>query len=394
MTLWQKGYELDQQVVRFTVGDEHRLDLRLVSYDCQASSAHARMLAKVGILSKAEAERLVKALDQLRQLAEDGKFEIRQDQEDCHTAIEQWLTERLGELGKKIHTARSRNDQVLAALRLYYRAQLAAVESACRKLMASEKQFSKRFGRIAIPGYTHTRPAMPTTVAIWIGAFREAALDNLKLLSVAGDLADQSPLGAGAGYGVPIVIDRAFTAKQLGFKRVQRNPLYTQNSRGKIEATMLHALSQIMFDLNKLSADLILFSMTPFEIFKLPKEFCTGSSIMPNKLNPDLLELIRAKYHQIVAAEVELKSLTSNLISGYHRDFALTKEPVMRAFDTTLASLQMMTALIERLEVDREKAKTAMTDELYATERAYELVTQGMSFRDAYREIGKSYGKK
>lgn len=392
MKLWQKNYKLNKDVERFTVGQDYIFDQDLVKYDCLASMAHAQMLGKIGLLRKSEVKKLVKSLQEIISLDAKSKFKILPEQEDCHTAIENYLTKKLGILGEKIHTARSRNDQVLVALRLYYKDNLKICNDLCEKFIISLQNFSKLYGKIEFPGYTHTRKAMPSSIKMWTESFMDSMQDNLKSLAYVEDLIDQSPLGTVAGYGLPLRIDRNFTTKILGFKKVQQNPIYAQNSRGKFESAILHALAQIMFDANKISSDLIMFSMPEFGYFELPKEFCTGSSIMPQKKNPDVLELLRAKYHTVVSCESQVRSITSNLISGYHRDLQLLKEPVFKCFWVVSDSLHMLTKIFKNLKADQEKCEGALTLELYATAEVYKLVEKGMSFREAYREISKKYG--
>lgn len=388
--LWDKGVTLNQQVEAFTVGNDYLLDQELVYYDCIASQAHASVLEKAGLLSTEETLYLKNELDEIIKLHASNKFEISPEQEDCHTAIEAHLTRTLGELGKKIHTARSRNDQVLTALRLYYRDKLQNLEALRTQLIEMVAQFAERFGLIPYPGYTHMQKAMPSSFALWSWAFIESMEDTGILLAAVSKIIDQSPLGTAAGYGVPLDIDREFAAEELGFHRVQQNPIYAQNSRGKFEALLLHLLSQITTDLNRIASDLILFNMTEFGFVKIPEAFCTGSSIMPQKKNPDVLELLRAKHHTVQACQFEVSSLTNNLISGYNRDVQLSKEPVMKAIKITEDCLKISVLLFENLEVNEDKCRQAMTGELFATERAYEMVKQGVPFRDAYLKVAQS----
>lgn len=391
MKLWDKGYPLNKKIEDFTVGNDYLLDQKLVRYDCLASIAHVKMLGQIGILQKNEVEKLVRELNRIMDLDQKGQFKILKEEEDCHTAIENHLTRQLGGLGKKVHTARSRNDQVLTALRLYEKGQLGHCREQINKLITVFQKFVNHFGKIQLPGYTHTRKAMPSSIGLWGQAFIDSMKDNVQLIESAFKLIDQCPLGTGAGYGLPIKTNRQLVAKLLEFKKVQKNPIYAQHSRGKFESTLLHTLSQIMFDLNKIATDLILFSMEAFGYFELPKSFCTGSSIMPQKQNPDVLELLRAKHHLLISLEIQVKNITGNLISGYHRDFQLTKEPIMKGFEITLESLEIMSLIISRLKVNRENCKKAMTREIFATEKVYELVKQGMSFREAYRKISEEY---
>lgn len=388
--LW-KGDGLSREAEKFTVGNDYLLDQKLVKYDCIASIAHAKMLAKMRIISTSECKRLVAALNGIIKLDSHGRFRIKKEDEDCHTAIENFLVKKLGDAGKKIHTARSRNDQVLTALRLYCKDEIASTIKLTDEFTKNLQSFKSKYGKIEMPGYTHTRKAMPSSVGMWAGAFIESMEDNKKLLAAVVGMLDQSPLGTAAGYGPPIEIDREMTARLLGFGKVQENPIYAQNSRGKFESSVLHALGQVMLDLNKMACDIILFSMPELGYFELPPEMCTGSSIMPHKKNPDVLELVRAKYHHVVSCEFEVKSITGNLISGYNRDLQLTKEPLFRGFETTESSLRIMSILIGGLKVSRENCKKAMTKELFATRKAYDLVAKGVPFRDAYKEVSKEF---
>lgn len=393
MKLWQKGIAPAKNVEEFTVGNDYILDQQLLKYDCLASAAHARMLHKIKILSDTELESLLQGLKEIAELDNAGKFKIEASDEDCHTAIENYLTAKLGDVGKKIHTGRSRNDQVLTALRLYYRDALNEIDTLAGELHKAFKGFGDKYKNIAIPGFTHTRKAMPSGIKMWSDAFADAADDNRHLINTVLKTINQSPLGTAAGYGVSLHLDREFTAKELGFEKVQENPVYTQLSRGKFESLILHSLSQVMFDMNRCAADLIFLSMPEWGIFILPAEYCTGSSIMPQKMNPDVLELVRSNYHLINSYQNLLQNITANLISGYHRDIQNSKEAVFKSFQITKDCLTIMISLIGALDVDAEKAQGQMTDELFATEKAYKLVEQGMPFRDAYRQVAKEIFK-
>ena len=267
MKLWQKKYKLNDKIEEFTVGNDFLLDTKLVKYDCIASIAHAKMLCKMGILTKDEYNKLVNALNEIIQLDKESKFMINKEDEDCHTAIENYLVKKLEDIGKKIHTARSRNDQVLTALRLYYKDEIKEILKEIETFVKTLEDFKGKNSNVEIPGYTHMRKAMPSSVGLWAEAFIESMEDNKKLLMSVLELVDQSPLGTGAGYGVPLKIDRTMTADELGFKKVQNNPIYAQLSRGKFESSIVHALTQVMLDLNKMSSDLILFSMPEFGYF-------------------------------------------------------------------------------------------------------------------------------
>ena len=394
MKLWQKGTEPDKEVEQFTVGEDYILDQQLVKYDCLASMAHARMLNKINIISVQECDRLIAVLQEIVDLDAQGKFKIKQSDEDCHTAIENYLTKKLGETGKKIHTGRSRNDQVLTALRLFYRDAIDEIMSQLSNLSEAFSKLKQNFGSIPLPGFTHTRKAMPSSVEMWSQAFIDAIADDQILIKTIRIIVNQSPLGTAAGYGVPLPLDREFTAKELGFDKVQQNPVYTQMSRGKFETMILHALSQVLYDLNRCATDMIFLSIPEWDIFKLPDSYCTGSSIMPQKMNPDILELIRSDYHVINGYQVLVQNINANLITGYHRDIQNSKGPVLKAFKITNDSISILSSLIGNTKINADKAKAQMTEELYATEKAYKLVKQGIPFREAYRQVAKEIFKK
>ena len=392
MRLWDKGEPVDRRILDFTVGEDHLLDLRLIKYDCVASQAHARMLQKIGALTKKEADSLVRGLSEIMDLAEKGKFTISKRQEDCHTAIEEFLTAKCGKAGKKLHLGRSRNDQVLTALRLYEKTMLSELEKTLKTFTKTLSRVVRKYGTIQLPGYTHMRKAMPTSVGIWLESFAEAVEDDLTLLKTIHKIIDKSPLGSAAGFGTPVFeLDRRMTAESMGFASVHKNPMYPQISRGKCETSILGLLSGIMLVMNKLATDLLLFSMEEFGFVVLPDVFCTGSSIMPQKKNPDVLELTRASYSVVCGEEFKVKSLVSNLMSGYNRDLQLTKGPLFHAYDTTKDCIDIMILILDRIEVDEEKCRSAMTDEIYATEEAYKLVKKGMPFREAYKKVGEKY---
>ncbi|MFH1590778.1 MAG: argininosuccinate lyase [archaeon] len=389
MKLWELNNGTDQDVEAFTVGDDYILDQVLVPYDCDGSIAHAKMLHKIGVLKRAEAEALTKELKRIKELHAQDKFEVKQSDEDCHTAIENRLVKRLGNVGKKIHTARSRNDQVLTAIRLFIADKAAMADDTIGVLIKALEGFAKKHPETPMPGYTHMRKAMPSSVKMWATAYADLLKDDAALLDSVMAIIDQSPLGTGAGYGLPIKVDRSLTAKQLGFPAVQMNPIATQLSRGKFESMLLHTLGQSMLTINRLASDLILFSMPEFGYFVLPPAFCTGSSIMPQKQNPDVLELARAKYHVLVGLEAQVKGVSAGLPSGYNRDLQLTKGPVMRGLATVIETTAIIAKLIKNLKVDSARCKQAMTPELYATDKALKLVAEGIPFRDAYHKVKK-----
>ncbi|MBI2548759.1 argininosuccinate lyase [Candidatus Woesearchaeota archaeon] len=391
MKLWDKGIAVDKEIEAYTVGNDPAMDLVLLPYDIQASIAHARMLVSSGFLTKEESKKLVQGLQEILALHKQGKFVITTADEDGHTAIEKYLTEKYGEVGKKIHTARSRNDQSLVMVRLYMKEQLGETATLVQQLCTALIHFAKKNKGVPMPGYTHMQRAMPSSVSLWTSAYVDALTDDLSQIKQTMTLIDQNPLGSAAGYGVPVTIDRGLTTKELGFAKIQENPIYCGMSRGKFEANVLNTLSQVMADLNKLATDLILFSTKEFGFFVLPANYCTGSSIMPQKKNPDVLELMRANYHVVVGYEIQVKGIIGNVMSGYQRDLQLTKEPVIRGFTLVLSSLSIAAKVVQGLGVQEKHLKEAMSAELYATEKAYALVKKGMSFREAYKEVGKEF---
>jgi len=392
--LWDIDRTIDKNILEFTVGNDYLIDLEILPYDCTASIAHAKMLKKLGILTEKELEKTIKELQKIIELHKEGKFIIKQEEEDCHTAIENYLTNKLGDTGKKIHTFRSRNDQVLTALRLYYKDKIKEINNLIDSFILTLKNFIKKYGRVKIPGYTHTRQAMPTDIKTWSECWIDSMRDNKKYIRSVMEIIDQSPLGAGAGFGTPIKIDRDFTAIEMGFKKVQKNPIYCINSRGKFEAELLSSLAMIMFDINKIASDIIFYSTDEIGIFRLDKRICTGSSIMPHKRNPDVFEILRANYHVVNSLEFQIKSLIANLISGYHRDFQLQKEAVIKGLKTTINSLSILNHTFNFIEIDKNNAKRLMSESLYSVEKAYRLTLEkNIPFRDAYKIIKKGIDK-
>ena len=392
--LWEKGVGFDKKIESFTVGNDNDLDQILLPYDCEASIAHVKMLNKMKYLNDNESDKLIKELNFILEESKSGNFKIKKSHEDCHTAIEDHLVNTCGDSGKKIHTARSRNDQVLTALRLYYRESIDDVKKLLIDLIKSLELFSDKNGKIQFPGYTHMQKAMPSSVQLWSNAYIESMNDDLKLLQTAYALINQSPLGSGAAFGVPINIDRQFLAKELKFESVQDNPIYCQLSRGKFELYIINIFTQIMFSINRIASDIVLFCTDEFKFFSLPDEFCSGSSIMPNKRNPDVLELLRGSYSILIGYQSQIQSLSQNLISGYNRDIQLSKEPTMRSFDLIKNCLDINTLVISGLIVNEENCKKAMTDELFATQQVYNMVKEGIPFRQAYRKIADELIKK
>jgi len=391
--VWNKGgRKLHPVVEKYTVDNDTELDQVLVCYDCLASIAHAEMLGKIGILKSNEVSKLKSGLNQIIELDKQGKFSIKVEDEDAHTAIENFLTKKLGEVGKKIHTGRSRNDQILVATRLYTLDKLDIIEKEVKQLIKNVEQTAKKNNKVKMPGYTHTQKAMPTTVGIWLGSFSDALKDDLVLTACARKIIDQNPLGSVAGFGEDTLgLDRDFTAKQLKFARVQENPMYCAYSRGRFENIVLQALSQIMLDLGKLANDLIWFSTQEFNFFDLPDEFKTGSSAMPQKKNFDVLELIRGNASIFLGYQFQIQELIKNIFSGYNRDLQLTKEPYLKAISLIESTLEVFILIITDLQVNKKNLESACTDELYAAEQAYKLVKKGIPFRDAYQQVGSKF---
>jgi len=387
--LWDKGYELDEGIEQFTVGGDYILDHDLIEWDVAGNIAHAQMLAKIGILTQVEFKKLKVALLQITKDYKEGKFEITREDEDVHTAVENYLTKKLGDIGKKIHTARSRNDQVILDTRLYTKDKLLQIEEALLCLADALLKFAYANKEVAMPGRTHTQLAMPSSVGLWAGAYVESLLDDLEVLKQAYDYNDQCPLGSAASYGVPLPIDRQMVSDSLGFKKVQNNVLYCNNSRGKVEAVIVAALGQIMVDLSKMSTDLIFFTIPELRYFELPDAFCTGSSIMPNKKNPDILELVRAKDEKVLAAYYQIQNIIKDLPSGYNRDLQETKEPLMESLGITLASLKVFTLVICGLKVNKERCIEACVPEIFATDKAIEMTAEGMPWREAYLKVAQ-----
>jgi len=322
MKLWENGggVGLHEKVEEFTAGEDVKLDQRLVEWDVVGSIAHATMLNKIGILTESELMDLKRALINVIDLNEKGKFIIELKDEDIHTKIENFLTENLGNVGKKIHTGRSRNDQVQVDLRLYTKEKLLKIQINLLNLCKELTRFAEKNKWVPMPGYTHFQKAMPSSVGLWAMAYAESLLDDLRILKTAYSINDQNPLGSAAGYGVPLDLDRDLTTRLLGFESLQNNVLYVQNSRGKIESIVISALSQIMIDLSRLCNDVILYSTEEFGFFNIGDKFRTGSSIMPKKRNPDILELVRGKMSTVVSSFTQVVDIIKNLPSGYHRD--------------------------------------------------------------------------
>ena len=384
---------IDPDVLAFTVGQDPVLDRRLAEWDCYGTAAHVTMLSRMKwkprLFAKEECAAVLRELAKIRDRARAGAFEITEEDQDCHLAIERTLTEKLGDLGKRVHTGRSRNDQSATAVRLFVRDQLLSAQDETLDLAAALAKFARKNGKLPMVGRTHLQPAMPSSVGVWAGAYAEELLRNgVPFLGLACGSADFCPLGSAASYGVPLPIDRGLVAELLGFRGAVLNVLAAGNSRGKIEAETCAALAQVMVTLSRLAQDLILFSMPEFGYFSLPKEFCTGSSIMPQKYNPDVCELVRSKAAQVCGLSATANAILVGMPGGYNRDLQDTKKIVMEALDTTRASLRILARLVGGLKVHPDKLRAAFADPgVFATDRALELVAGGMPFRDAYHQV-------
>ena len=391
--LWQKNYQLDSLLESFTVGIDYILDRNLIAADCLAGIAHARMLSEVKIISYEDFDSLRHGLIEILDLDSKGEFPIKSSDEDCHTAIENYLTEKTGEAGKRIHTGRSRNDQVLTALRVFSRSKILKIMEAAASLASGLVSMAKKYADVPMPGRTHMQIAMPSSVGLWAGSFAEEILDCHKLLETVYHINNQSPLGSAASYGVPLPLDRRMTAELLVFEKVQNNVLYCNNSRGKFESMILDALDQFTLTISKMAQELIIFSMPEFGYFSLPDSLCSGSSIMPQKKNPDGLELLMAKSSTMSSRAFQVKNIIRSLPAGYNRDFQETKEPFMKGLDLAYDCLKIMELTISQTGVNRGNLKKGFIPEIYATDEALRLVAGGKSFRDAYKEVGLNIDK-
>ena len=387
MKIWnQNSKDNDSAIDYFLSSEDIVLDQELFLYDIQASIAHAHELQAVNILTKSETKKIIASLKRLAKLFQTKKFKLTSKYEDCHSAIEQYLTKELGSVGKKIHTGRSRNDQVMVAMRLYVRAKLDDIQLINLKIAKLFLDKAEKHSSDPMPGYTHLQRAMPSSWGLWFGAFAESFLDNIDLLNNAQSWMNINPLGTAAGYGVNLPIKRDISTKELGFKRKQLNSLYVQNSRGKFELELIGALKQPMLDVRKFSWDMSMFLTQEFNLLTIPSKYLTGSSIMPNKSNPDVIEIMRANYSVIAGHYSELENLIS-LPSGYHRDLQLTKRSLIHSFHCVLKTLELVPNLIKSIKVDVKRSAEFIDQDMMMTDRAYDLVQSGMPFREAYINV-------
>ena len=388
MKLWDKGISIDKKIEQFTVGNDREIDIHIAKYDVIASKAHAKMLEKIGILTSDELQQILKGLAVLEIQIEKGTFVIEPQFEDVHSKIEFELTKSLGEVGKKIHTARSRNDQVLVALQLFYKTELQLIKDKTKRLFDTLLQLSEKHKESLIPGYTHLQVAMPSSIGLWISAYAELLIDDVYLLDAVTKIVDQNPLGSAAGYGSSFPIDRDFTTKELEFSTLKYNVVAAQLSRGKSERAIASAFGGLCNTLSRFAMDICLYNSQNFGFISFPDELTTGSSIMPHKKNPDVFELLRGKCNKIQALHTEMLLITNNLPSGYHRDFQLLKENMIGAFIDIKDVLDIFNYAIQQIIVKEVDLNEEKYQHLFTVDSINNLVVEGMSFREAYQKIG------
>lgn len=388
MKLWQKDTSNNKEVESFTIGKDPEFDLLLAPFDVLGSIAHAIMLGKISLISQNELQILSQGLKDIYFEIEKGQFQIQEGIEDVHSQVEFLLTQRFGDVGKKLHSGRSRNDQVLVDLKLYYRVAIADIVEATSELFTLLQELSTKHRDDLMPGYTHTQLAMPSSFGLWFGSFAEGLTEDMDLFLAAYGLSDKNPLGSAAGYGSSFPLDRTLTTKLLGFADLHHNVINAQNSRGKTEKTIAFALSGLAGTLNKLATDVCIFMNQHFGFVTFPDELTTGSSIMPHKKNPDVFELIRAKTNQIQAIPQTITLLLTNMTTGYHRDLQLLKEAIFPGIDTLLDCIQMSTLMLKEIQIKQDILKDPFFKHLFSVEEVNNLVLQGIPFRDAYKQVG------
>lgn len=386
--LWDKGFEPDTMIEEYTVGQDRELDLRLARYDVEGSLAHIAMLEKIGLLTADELRRLTDGLHEIAAEIEAGRFEIEPDTEDVHSEVELLLTRRLGDVGKKIHSGRSRNDQVLVDLKLFLRDELRGTARDVRTLFDRLQEQSERYREVLMPGYTHLQIAMPSSFGLWFGAYAETLVDDMRMLAAAWHIANQNPLGSAAGYGSSFPLDRTMTTHLLGFETLHYNVVAAQMSRGKSERAAAAAIAAVAATVGRMAMDLCLFMSQNFGFVSLPDELTTGSSIMPHKKNPDVFEIMRGRCNRLQALPNEIALLTTNLPVGYHRDLQLLKDILFPATAEIRRTLRMADFMLARLKVNDRILDERKYDYLFTVEDVNRLVLQGVPFREAYRRVG------
>lgn len=386
--LWEKNFEVNREIERFTVGRDRELDLYLARYDVLGSMAHITMLQSIGLMEKDELDALLAELKLIYRDCVEGRFEIEEGVEDVHSQVELMLTRRLGDMGKKIHSGRSRNDQVLVDLKLFIRHELREVADEVMTLFGELLEKSEQCKDVLMPGYTHLQIAMPSSFGLWFGAYAESLADDMLFLQAAYRMANRNPLGSAAGYGSSFPLDRSMTTRLLGFESMDYNVVYAQMGRGKTERNVAFAMASVAGTLAKMAFDACMFNSQNFGFVKLPKECTTGSSIMPHKKNPDVFELIRAKCNKLQGLPAQITLIMNNLPVGYFRDLQIIKEVFLSAFDELKDCLRMAAYIINKMEVNRSILENPMYDPMFSVEEVNRLAAAGMPFRDAYRKVG------
>ena len=388
MKLWEKNFEINKEIERFTVGRDREMDMYLAKYDVLGSMAHITMLESIGLLEKDELVQLLAELKNIYHACENGDFVIEDDVEDVHSQVEMLLTRKLGDMGKKIHSGRSRNDQVLVDLKLFTRHQLKDIADEVKSLFDELIGKSEQYKNVLMPGYTHLQVAMPSSFGLWFGAYAESLADDLLFLQAAYRMTNRNPLGSAAGYGSSFPLNRTMTTQLLGFDSMDYNVVYAQMGRGKMERNVAFAIATIAGTLAKMAFDACMFNSQNFSFVKLPKECTTGSSIMPHKKNPDVFELIRAKSNKLQSLPQQVMLMMNNLPVGYFRDLQIIKEVFLPAFDELKDCLQMAAYIINKIEVNEHILDNPMYDPMFSVEEVNRLAANGMPFRDAYKKVG------
>ena len=388
MKLWEKNFEINKEIERFTVGRDREMDMYLAKYDVLGSMAHITMLESIGLLEKDELTQLLAELKNIYKACERGEFVIEDDVEDVHSQVEMLLTRKLGDMGKKIHSGRSRNDQVLVDLKLFTRHQLKDIAYEVKSLFDELIAKSEQYKNVLMPGYTHLQVAMPSSFGLWFGAYAESLADDLLFLQAAYRMTNRNPLGSAAGYGSSFPLNRTMTTQLLGFDSMDYNVVYAQMGRGKMERNVGFAIATIAGTLAKMAFDACMFNSQNFSFVKLPKECTTGSSIMPHKKNPDVFELIRAKSNKLQALPQQVTLIMNNLPVGYFRDLQIIKEVFLPAFDELKDCLEMAAYIINKIEVNEHILDNPMYDPMFSVEEVNRLAANGMPFRDAYKKVG------
>lgn len=386
--LWEKNVEVNKEIDRFTVGKDRELDLLLAKYDVMGSMAHIIMLQSIGLLTKDELDILLKELRKIYKVADEGRFVIEDDVEDVHSQVELMLTRTLGDVGKKIHSGRSRNDQVLVDLKLFTRDRLMLLVDKVVRLFRELQKQSEKYKDVLMPGYTHLQVAMPSSFGLWFGAYAESLTDDMLFLQAAYRMANRNPLGSAAGYGSSFPLDRAMTTRLLGFQSMNYNVVYAQMGRGKLERQVAQAIATVAGTLSKMAFDACLYNSQNFGFIKLPPECTTGSSIMPHKKNPDVFEVMRAKCNKLQGLPNQILLIMNNLPSGYFRDLQVIKELFLPAFQEIEDCVDMATYIVERVEVNRNILDDPRYDAMFSVEEVNRRVLSGTPFRDAYKQVG------